>query len=168
MRPVATNDCALDRFRAAVESLKVHHDLVDGPSLKKPLLLLLVISQLETGALTDNKIRFANIEGDLAKLISDFGRRTLRASPSPEQPFERLQTSPLWTLHAQDHRPLRARSLSRSALRDINTYASLDNEIFLLLRDSRDARRAAAKIILDKWCPQERHQDLLARLHLAE
>ncbi|MEZ4453123.1 MAG: hypothetical protein R3B09_26920 [Nannocystaceae bacterium] len=164
---MATDRETLARFKHHVDALKVHRDPVEGPSLKKPLLLLLVISRLERGLLRQNEIRFREVEKELAELIREFCWRTMSASPCPEQPFERMASSPLWRLHVAEGVVRGARkALPRRALRDPRTFATLEDDIFLWLSQSREARAVATGVVLERWCPSEKHAPLRTRLGL--
>ncbi len=164
---MATDPEMFARFKQQIDGLKVHRDPVEGPSLKKPLLLLLVISRMHRGLLRDNQVRFVDVEQELAGLIREFGWRTLGAGPSPEQPFERLASSPIWRLQVAGgvSRGL-GKALPRAVLRDPSTHASLEEKTFSWLQGSADARAQASRVLLERWCPADRHDAIRARLGL--
>lgn len=148
----------LDRLLEDIAGLRVHHDSEGRPSLKKPLLLLLVLSRIESGKLTENRIRFGDIEKGLAELIARHGARGGKTSTNPEEPFFYLATSPFWTLHYPDSiedSPKVRRS--KRALRDPLAYAALDEEIFaMLLRSKAASREIITRLIEYWWSAQER------------
>ncbi len=162
----------LDDVEEAVAKLNV--DRSHGPkALKKPLLLLLVISRIEQEGQTENRIPFASIEDGLGKLIRRYGGRPTSSGPYPEQPFYFMQSDKtdrlghFWHLHlpegeAMPHgKPPRMTVMRRS-------YATLDDRIFALLSRSREARARLAYFILDQWFPETWHEELKCQLGLPD
>ena len=86
----------LDRFVDEVKNIRVHRSQNLGAAVKKPLLLLLVLSLMERHVLRENRIHFAEIETELGDLISSFGGRPTGSGPKPEQPFHHLGTAEFW------------------------------------------------------------------------
>lgn len=141
----------LDKFLQAIDALRVHRDAEGRPSLKKPLLLLLVLSKLEKGSLTENRIHFTDIERDLTLLIKRHGRRGDTGAASPDEPFVYLGTASFWHLHYPPGTPNdRKARRSKKVLRDPATYATLDADVFAVLRD-KDARAEVLRHIAKKW-----------------
>lgn len=72
-----------NRFMEELDKLNVN--ISNGkPALKKPLLLLLVLSKLEQGLIKENRITFDILEKELRVLIQLFGGR---ATPNGPKPF---------------------------------------------------------------------------------
>ena len=151
----------LDRFLQAIRGMRVHRDGEGRPALKKPLLLLLILDRLASGKLSENRISFSAIEEELTSLIKRFGRRTAKGSASPEEPFVYLATASFWTVNYPEGTPddRRARR-SKRVLRDAGTYASLDDTLFELLRDSGSARKEAMACVLECWAAGEAGDEL--------
>lgn len=157
----------LDRLLEDIAGLRVHHDSEGRPSLKKPLLLLLVLSRIESDKLTENRIRFGDIEKELAELIARHGTRGGKTSTNPEEPFFYLATSPFWTLHYPDSiedSPKVRRS--KRALRDPATYAALADDVFALLLRSKPARTELTTRLVERWWPAEAGSALRTDLDL--
>jgi putative restriction endonuclease len=91
----------LERFLADIGSMKLHRSSSLGAALKKPLLLLLLVSRIENRQVAENRFDFADIRRELDTLIRCFGGRPSRSGSRPEQPFSHLRSSPFWRLHTQ-------------------------------------------------------------------
>ncbi len=91
----------LSRFVQATREMQVHSTAQLGSALKKPLLLLLIISRLENGLARENRFNFSDIRGQLSNLIRRYGGRPTTSGPRPEQPFTHLASSGFWKLRTQ-------------------------------------------------------------------
>ena len=67
-------------------------------ALKKPLLLLLLVSRIENDRVEENRFQFDDIEKKLDLLIREHGGRPTPSGSKPEQPFYHLRSSPFWIL----------------------------------------------------------------------
>ena len=142
----------LARFTEQILKIRVHRDRSGAPSLKKPLLLLLVLARIERGSLTENRISFTSIANELRELIRQFGQRNTRSGVSADQPFVYMKTAPFWELHLPPNAPETTRDqCKRSVLGHPDTYAALENDVFTLLSASPEARRQLAETILGQW-----------------
>ncbi|MCG7754886.1 hypothetical protein, partial [Flavihumibacter cheonanensis] len=91
----------LDQFLDDICSMKLHRSSSLGAALKKPLLLLLLVSRIENRQIAENRFDFSDIRRELDTLIRCFGGRPSRSGSRPEQPFSHLRSSPFWRLHTQ-------------------------------------------------------------------
>lgn len=150
----------IEAFENQIEQMRMHKSAKDGLALKKPLLLLLLIADIEKQKISENRISFTQIEGDLANLISLYGGRST-AKPGPEQPFYHLKTSPFWKLHVPPTVNIATgRSLTPKELRDDGIYAELPKHIFQLIKHSPENRARIAEFILRKWWPETLHEEI--------
>jgi putative restriction endonuclease len=156
----------LDDLLLQIDLMKVNVN--NGkPAVKKPLLLLLLISRMEKNSLNYNKVRFVDIEKELGELIINFGGRPTKSGPKANQPFQYMSSSNFWSLslpvgvemtHSTD--------LPLKALRDEHTYANLDEGVFRLLKHSREARALVSDFILTKWWPKTIQEEIISALAL--
>jgi putative restriction endonuclease len=153
----------MGRFLAATSAMQVHSTAHLGNALKKPLLLLLVISRLEHSADRRNRFDFSDIRGDLSNLIRRYGGRATTSGPAAEQPFSHLRTSGFWRLTTQRSYTGRQTALV-SDLMNPDSYAALEPEVYRVLSRSKDARAQAFQHILDRWWPDSLHDELRAEL----
>jgi putative restriction endonuclease len=157
----------IEDFERLLAGLKLHHTRLLGSALKKPLLLLLVLSKIYKGEALTNEFRFAAIEKELAELIKDAGGRV--TSPKPEQPFYHMTSSPLWSLTSDLPLPENRRStIPISVLRDISTVGSLNEEWFGVLRQDPEVCLRCVDVILNKWWSETLHSDIRGRLGLPD
>jgi putative restriction endonuclease len=155
----------LDAFLADIRSMKLHASRTLGAALKKPLLLLLLVSRIENGQATENRFDFANIRRELEGLIRSFGGRPSRSGPRAEQPFSHLRSSPFWTLRTQRQYESGHTALI-SDLMNPASYGAFDPAVFVLLRKSETARARVVDAILTEWWPTTLHGDLREELGL--
>ena len=103
----------------------------------KPFLLLIIMEMLESGELSENRIRFREIEERkpfFADLIAAFNRgNTTNWQPSIHKPFFHLKTNGFWHLDPLElqSRPA-ATTPTDTYLRNANATAKLDERLFLL------------------------------------
>lgn len=154
----------LSEFIQQIESMKVHRSTIEGAAKKKPLLLLLLISRIERGRLSDNKILFSDVEPTLSDLILRFGGRSARSGPKPEQPFFHLSSAPFWNVRVAGKIDKNfKRTPPLRSMRQPDTYGSFTNEIFELLKHSSHARKQVCAALLSRW----EGEDERSRLHEA-
>jgi putative restriction endonuclease len=129
----------LEQFLADIGSMKLHASKTLGAALKKPLLLLLLVSRIENGQVAENRFDFADVRRELDTLIRCFGGRPSRSGSRPEQPFSHLRSSPFWTLRTQKSYDS-GQTVRISDLMDPASYGALNSAVFRLIRDSDTAR----------------------------
>lgn len=144
--------------------MKLHASRPLGRALKKPLLLLLLVSRIENNRVEENRFPYDEIEKPLERLIREHGGRPTRSGARPEQPFSHLRSSHFWVLHTQrQYRP--GTTVWISDLRDPKSYGAFDPNVFRLLRSSPEARSRVVDLLLDSWSPTL-HDDLRESLGL--
>lgn len=161
----SSSSAILERFLADIQSMKQHQSLEFGAALKKPLLLLLLVSRLENGRIRENRFDFSDLRWDLDRLIRCFGGRPARSGSRPEQPFSHLQTSPFWSVATQKTYR-RGRTALISDLMDPHTFGFFEPSLFALLRDSAFARARVTDVLLNQWWPEVLHAELREQLGL--
>ena len=146
---------AVQKFIDDLAKVRVHQSPATGPSLKKPLLLLLVASKIEDGTVRENRIRFGEISEELKALIEQHGNLATNANANPEEPFFYLHTSPFWRVVLdQGASPTgRKKRPSTAALRMPGSYAQLDDQLFVELSASKSACARVREAILKRWWP---------------
>jgi putative restriction endonuclease len=148
-----------------IRSMKLHGSSRLGPALKKPLLLLLLVSRIENDRVDENRFHYDDIETKLSQLIREHGGRPTDSGPRPEQPFSHLRSSPFWMLKTQrDYAP--GATVLASDLRCPETYGTLEPRVFRLLRSSAEARAQVVDSILNEWWPETLHGDIREDLGL--
>lgn len=157
----------LEELLSELDKIKLHKQKMIGASLKKPLLLLLLISRIEEGKGENNQFRFTEIEKDLDLLIRNFGGRNVNKS-GPEQPFHHLNSSVIWDVKVPygvefDNK----RTLSKSILRDPETYGYFEPTIFSLLQSDEQSRARIVAYILEKFWPETIQADIRDYLQLS-
>lgn len=151
---------AVDEFIAEIGQIKVHRTAA-GVSLKKPALLLVVLARLGRGELADNKIRFRDVEPDLAELLR---KLTGRAVSGLAEPFDRMKTSRFWILHLPEGATTESsKPLTKQILVHDECWAELRPELFRALVGSPDARKRVASEVVGRFLPTPAEQvfDLL-------
>ena len=146
---------AVHSFLEDLKKIRVHQAKGANPSLKKPLLLLLVLAKIGRGEVKENRIRFSDVEQDLRGLITKHGGDTSAKNPNPEEPFYYLHTSPFWRVKLDESglSSGRRKKASASLLRKPGSFASLEDALFDELRRSPDGVKAAVKAIANRWWP---------------
>lgn len=149
---MTTEDVAvLDGFLRDLGTVQVNKSAL-GEAKKKPLLLLLVLAMIKRGALTENRIRFTDIEKRLSELITRYGGRSTESGPKPEQPFYHLRTSPFWQLTVPGGLPPgNKKTVAKQVLAASGAFAQLPTRIFEVLRQNPGACDQAADTILRRW-----------------
>jgi putative restriction endonuclease len=150
-----------------IDKLKLHKNQKEGIALKKPLLLLLIISMIQNETDNDNKFLFNSIEKNLDQLIKSFGGRSTSRSGRPEQPFHHLNSSPVWDLHLFNNVEYNNSStLPTKILRNPESFGYLHPSVYELLKTNETERRQVAKYILDKFWPETVQEDIVNFLML--
>lgn len=148
---------SLESFLAGLAGLKVHR-AGNQASLKKPALLLAVLGQMQRGALTTNKIRFAEIEAEYKHVLE----AATGKSGGLAEPFVRLSSSEFWRVRAPagiEVGPIK-RVLTRA-----DVWAEFDAGTYRLLA-AADAREAVISELVEHWVPEERRMRVRALLSL--
>ena len=155
----------LDEFLDQVRSMKLHGSRRLGAALKKPLLLLLLVSRIENNRVEMNRFHYDDVETKLAQLIREHGGRPTQSGPRPEQPFSHLRSSPFWILRTHETYPAGTTALI-SDLRRPESYGAFQPAVFRLLRSSAEARGRVVDAILNEWWPDTLHGDIREDLGL--
>jgi putative restriction endonuclease len=155
----------LNELLEQIQSMKVHAPSRLGAALKKPLLLLLLISRIENDRVEENRFQFDDIEKKLDLLIREHGGRPTHSGSKPEQPFYHLRSSPFWILRTQqEYAP--GRTALISDLRRPDSFGAFQPKVFRLLRSSSEARARVVDSILNEWWPETLHGDIREDLGL--
>ncbi len=157
----------LSTFLESMDAMQLHSTATLGSALKKPLLLLLVLSKIESGAVRENRFHFSEIRGALSDLIRRYGGRPTRSGPKPEQPFTHMRTSGFWHLTTQRGYGGRETALV-SDLMGPKSYAALQPDLYDLLWRSKEARAQAFQHILERWWPESIHEEIRDELGMEE
>lgn len=148
-----------------INRIKVHKQKGIGASLKKPLLILLLISEIEKGNLKENKIHFGEVEDKLVKLIGQFGGRVGKARP--EQPFHHLNSSIIWDIQVPYGVEFNnSKTLNISVLRDPDTYGFFHNDVYKLLQLKKTRSKLMRTILANFW-PETVQADITDYLGLS-
>ena len=155
----------LNELLEQIRSMKVHAPSRLGAALKKPLLLLLLISRIENNRVEENRFQFDDIEKKLDLLIREHGGRPTHSGSKPEQPFYHLRSSPFWILRTQqEYAP--GKTALISDLRRPDSYGAFQPKVFRLLKSSGEARALVVDSILNEWWPETLHGDIREDLGL--
>jgi putative restriction endonuclease len=147
---------------------KMNLNIYNGrPALKKPLLLLLIISKFEEGIINENKITFKSLEKELTRLIEQYGGRHSKGGARAYQPFQYMNSSKFWNLHLPPQVIMtHSHDLPISVMRHEDTFVSLDEELYRMLKTSRQVRFIISNFILEKWWPHTIQEELQIFLNL--
>lgn len=162
----ATDEGTLNEFLGQLRNLTVQNSPSLGPSLKKPLMLLCVLSRVARGDQKENRIYLSDIEAESAQLITDFGGRQTKSGPAPEMAFFHLRSAPFWSLTIEEGPANKKGIPPKSRLRSRKTFASLPADVFRILKDDLEARRRAGSELLHKWWAGESREALRRALGL--
>lgn len=124
------------------------------PAPHKPILLLAVIDLIEQGAILENKIE------PLPQLVESFLKYWNLLSlekPRIYLPFYHLKSDKFWHLHAkagQENLLEKTQFKSMANLASVVDYASLDEDLFLLLHNAQ-AREVLRQTIIETYFPDK-------------
>lgn len=134
----------LEEFVHDIEHLKVHRR-AGKPSLKKPMLLRVVLRQIRDGKLAENRIRFQQVADEFeADYLAQTGTAT-----SAAEPFFRLQTAPFWILKLPEHSTAPGSVPPKAVLSRPDAYARLDADLWSALQHPDALQRSMAAV--QKW-----------------
>lgn len=134
-----------NRFR------KLRIDRARGnPAPHKPLLLLAVIDLIEQGAILENKIEPSPL---IVESFLKYWNLLSLDKPRIYLPFYYLQSEKFWHLQAKNGRTIFPFK-SMSQLANVVAFASLDDDLFLLLHKT-EAREAIRKTIIETYFPDK-------------
>ena len=127
----------LQQYVQKMECLQI--DKAHGDAPHKPLLLLAVIELIEQGQIRENRIYFSP---DLAETVMKYWVEVTDRRFNIAMPFFHLKSDGFWHLHPnpgykkvlESARQIR----SISGIQEVIAYASLDDELFVLLTDAGD------------------------------
>lgn len=109
-------------------------DRAHGVAPHKPLLLLAVIHLIEQGQIHENRIY---LSPDLAETFINYWSTVTNRRPNIALPFFHLKSDEFWHLHANVGYETALNVANRitgiSRLREVIAYASLDDDLFVLL-----------------------------------
>jgi putative restriction endonuclease len=122
-----------------------------NPAPHKPLLLLAVIDLIEQGAIHENKIEPSP---QLVESFLKYWNLLSIEKPRIFLPFYHLKSDKFWHLHAKRGQENLLATIhqfkSMSQLANIVDFASLDEDLFLLLHKA-EAREAMRKTIIETY-----------------
>ena len=125
----------LQKYVQKMELLRV--DRAHGVAPHKPLLLLAIIELIERGQIQENKIP---LSPNLAETFIKYWSKVTNRKPNIALPFFHLKSDGFWHLYpnAGYEKVLNVanRITAISRLREAIAYASLDDELFVLLTDA--------------------------------
>jgi len=96
-------DQILEQLLTDICSMKLHRSSSLGAALKKPLLLLLLVSRIENRQIDEDHFDFSDIRRELDTVIRCFGGHPSRSGSRPEQPFSHLRSSDTTSDGTLDH-----------------------------------------------------------------
>ena len=148
---MTTDRRIIDGFLRDLNRMQVNKSPL-GEAKKKPLLVLLVVAMLKEGSLSENQIRYTDIDKRLSVLITRYGGRPTESGTKTEQPFFHLRTSPFWHLTVPLGRQTGNRvTISRKSLLAPGAFAQLSPQVFELLRNDDGARDEVINAIVERW-----------------
>ena len=137
-------------------------------SAKKPLLLLLVLSDIVHRRLTSPRIHYSQVRDRLAALIVKYDGPETVSGPKPEQPFFHLDTAPFWSVLINGTRPDSHRQTpSERILLNSDSAAFLDSALVDKWTSDSDAALLAAQMVMEKWLPKSAWDSIQADLLLS-
>ena len=156
----------LKEFLNEIDQLKLHKQKDQSVSLKKPLLLLLLLAKLHRKEILENRIHFLDIEKELDELIKLFSDRNVKNS-LPEQPFNYLASSKIWVIKSKyGNGVIPDEKVSKKTMRDSETYGYFEEGVFDLLIENESSRIEAVNFLLDKFWPKSVHEQIMRKLHI--
>jgi putative restriction endonuclease len=141
----------LQKYVQKMERLRV--DKSRGVAPHKPLLLLTVIELIEQGQIDENKLF---ISPSLSETFMKYWTKITSRRPNISLPFFHLTSDGFWHLHANagyENALETARSIRAiSRLREVVAYASLDDDLYLLLTNTHH-REAIRQTLIRVYFP---------------
>jgi putative restriction endonuclease len=130
-------------------------------SLHKPLLLLLLISEVKKG--NENRFAYTDIEPRLKRLLQNFGLKNTKTF-NPHLPFIHLASDDnLWTIEGPRIAASGSKPANRSDIKDAFGYLSTD--FFEFLQNSSNTTAAISGLLIKYWT-EAYHADILSELGL--
>jgi putative restriction endonuclease len=156
----------IEKYITEIDNMNLN--ILNGkPALKKPLLLLLVISKFEEGYFSENRINYVDIEKELTELIDNYGGRPAKSGARAYQPFQYMNSSFFWNLKLPHGVQMtHSRDFTLKIFRNKETYVTLEEELYKGLIQSRKARATLSNFILQKWWPETVQEELRNILNL--
>ena len=150
---------AVDILQKYIHKIRrLNIDRAHGPAPHKPVLLLSVIELIEGGQVIENKIL---LSPELAEISLKYWRRVTNRKPDLAMPFFHLKSDKFWHLHpnAGYETALRVANQIKgiSRLREVVAYASLNDDLFVLLADARD-RETIRQTLIRTYFPEFKEQ----------
>ena len=146
----------LQKYVQKMKRLKI--DMAHGPAPHKPALLLSVIELIESGQAIENKIP---VSPELAEIFLKYWPRVTDRKPDLAMPFFHLKSDKFWHLHpnAGYETALRVANQLKgiTRLREVVAYASLDDDLFLLLTNAVD-RETIRQTLIRTYFPEKREK----------
>ena len=125
----------LQKYVQKMELLRV--DRAHGVAPHKPLLLLAIIELIERGQIQENEIP---LSPDLAETFIKYWSKVTNRKPNIALPFFHLKSDGFWHLYPnagyEKVLDVANRITAISRLREAIAYASLDDDLFILLTDA--------------------------------
>jgi putative restriction endonuclease len=144
-----------------IESLRIDRSH-DTPAPHKPILLLAVIDLIEEGAITNNQIEPSP---QLVESFLKYWHLVNLDKPRIFLPFFHLKSDKFWHLHAKPGNEqllaMTKQMNSMNHLASIAAFASLDEDLFLLLHRA-DTREVIRQKIIEVYFPEQAEKFLLA------
>ena len=125
--------------------------------MKKPTLLLVVVSRIDRGVLLANQIRFSEIEAEFKKALS---AASGKASGLAE-PFVRMKTADFWSIEAPAD--VEVKPVKKVLYRD-DVWAKFDEGVYALLASDAASRGRVLEQLFTVWIPAERQDAVKAVL----
>ena len=150
---------AVDILQKYIHKMRrLNIDKAHGPAPHKPVLLLSVIELIESGQVVENKIL---VSPELAEIFLKYWRRVTNRKPDLAMPFFHLKSDKFWHLHpnAGYETALRVANQIKgiSRLREVVAYASLNDDLVVLLADARD-RETIRQTLIRTYFPEFKEQ----------
>ncbi len=129
----------LQKYVQKMKRLRV--DRAHGVAPHKPLLLLAVIELIERGQIRENKIP---LSPDLTEAFMRYWSKVTNRKPNIALPFFHLKSDGFWHFHPnigyEKALDVADRITAISRLREVIAYASLDDDLFVLITDAGDRK----------------------------
>jgi len=126
-----------------------------NPAPHKPLLILAVIDLIEQGTILENKIEPSP---QLVESFLKYWNLLSIEKPRIYLPFYHLKSDKFWHLHAKSGQESLLGTIhqfkSMSQLASVVAFASLDEDLFLVLHKA-EARKAIRKTIIETYFPEQ-------------